>query len=290
MTGSELMTWLFEGRADRPLINVLDVGAVQVDSQPQTYERLVSAGLARVVGFEPDVEGCARLNQKFGKPHCFYPYFVGDGQPATFYQTNWGPTGSLFKPNRRLLETFQNLHEVMTLQKEHPVETKRLDDLPDLGDVDLVKIDVQGGEQAVFRGAERVLRNAVLVQTEVEFVELYEGQPLFADIDKDLRGRGYQFHTFLAWGARCFKPLVVNGNASMGIRQLLWSDAIYVKDWLNFAAVPTEKLKKLAVIVHEVVESPDLCHFTLSQIDAREGSAFAPRYLEALTAAPHVPR
>ncbi len=288
MTGSELMTLLFEG--ERPLITIVDIGAVQIGAHTQNYERLVAAGLARVVGFEPDVQGCARLNERFGKPHAFHPYFIGDGSPATFYQTNWGPTGSLFKPNRPLVEVFQNLHEVMTLQQEHPVETKRLDDIADLGDVDFVKIDVQGGELGVFRGAERVLANAVLVETEVEFVELYEGQPLFADIDRCLRGSGYQFHTFTGWGARCFKPLVVNENASMGIRQLLWSDAIYVKNWLKFDIVPTHKLKKLAVILHEVVESPDLCHFTLSQIDARESTSFAARYLEAITAAPHVPR
>ncbi|MBC8133540.1 MAG: FkbM family methyltransferase [Deltaproteobacteria bacterium] len=275
------MTMLFE--RERPVIGVLDVGAVAIGGHEQPYERLVSAGLARVVGFEPDVDGCTRLNEKFGKPHCFYPYFIGDGAPATFYQTNWGPTGSLFKPNKPLLEAFQNLHEVMTLQQEHPVETKRLDDIDDLGDIDFVKIDVQGGELAVFRGAERVLANAVLIQTEVEFVELYEGQPLFADIDKTLRGSGYQFHTFTDWGARCFKPLVVNGNANIGIKQFLWSDAIYIKNWLNFDAISIVKLKKLAVLLHDVVGSPDLCHFTLRHLDVRGGTDFAQRYFEAIT-------
>jgi protein O-GlcNAc transferase len=281
MTGFDLMTMLF-GR-EAPMIGLLDIGAVQIEGYVEPYERLISAGLARVVGFEPDVAGCARLNAKYGKPHLFYPYFIGDGSAATFYETNWGPTGSLFKPNKPLLEKFQNLHEGMTLKAEHSVATKRLDDLDDLGDIDFVKIDVQGGELGVFRGAERVLRSAVLVQTEVEFVELYEGQPLFADIDRHLRGSGYQFHTFTNWGARCFKPLVVNGDANMGIKQFLWSDAIYVRDWLKADAVSTEKLKKLAVLLHEVVVSPDLCHFTLGQVDARAGTNFAARYLEAVT-------
>ena len=287
MTGFDLMTLLFE--RDRPVIGVLDIGAVQVGKSPQAYEALVSAGLARVVGFEPDEVGCQHLNEKYGPPHRFFPHFIGDGTAATFYETNWGPTGSLFKPNAALLDKFQLLHEVMTLQKEHPVQTRRLDDIDELGDIDFVKIDVQGGELAAFRGGPRVLRDAVLVQTEVEFVPLYEGQPLFADLDTFLRGSGYQFHTFTATGTRCFKPLVVNGDATTGLKQLLWSDAIYVKDWLNFGALPVAKLKKLAVLLHEVVKSPDLCHFTLDAVDAREGTTYAARYLQAITGAAPAP-
>ena len=281
MTGSELVQLLFGRQPCR--INVLDVGALELEGgTPAPYEELVNAGHARVVGFEPDAEGCEILNRKYGRSHLFLPYFVGDGNPAIFYETNWPPTGSLYKPNRPLLEKFQNLHEVTTHVAEHPVQTRRLDDLVEVGDIDFVKIDVQGAELAVFQGGERVLRNALLVQTEVEFVRMYENQPLFADVDILLRSYGYQFHTFNGFGGRCFKPMLVNGDHNLPMRQLLWSDAIYVKDWLRFDELPLAKLNKLAVLMHEVVRSFDLCHLVLQAIDARSGGDFAIRYLKAI--------
>ena len=243
---------------------------------------MVRAGKGGGGGFEPDAKGCDNLNRKYGQSHLFLPYFAGDGKPAIFYETNWPPTGSLFKPHRPMLEKFQNLHELVTLVAEHPVPTRRLDDLPGVGDIDFVKIDAQGAELAVFQGGERVLRNALLVQTEVEFVELYEGQPLFADFDILLRSYGYQFHTFDGFGGRCFKPLQGHDNINLPMRQALWSDAIYVKDWLRFDELTLDKLKKLALLLHEIIRSFDLCHLVLQAIDARCGGDFATRYLKAI--------
>jgi len=42
----------------------------------------------------------------------------------------------------------------------------------------------------------------VLIQTEVEFVELYKGQPMFADVDIFLRASGFQFHTLNSFFGR----------------------------------------------------------------------------------------
>lgn len=263
-------------------INVLDVGAIHNPGEEAPYAGLVQDGHARVVGFEPDEAGCARLNESYGPPHRFFPHFVGDGKPAVFYETNWALTGSLYKPNRPLLEKFGNLHEVTTLRAEHPVDTVRLDDIEGLGDIDFIKIDVQGAELSVFRGGPRILREAVVIQTEVEFVELYLGQPLFADVDRALRAAGYQFHTFLGLGSRCFKPVAVDGNLNKGMRQLLWADAIYIKDWMNLESLPEAKLKKMAIILHEIVKSPDLCYFVLSHLDARLGTKYAKQYGDAL--------
>ncbi len=247
------------------------------------YDNLVKSGYARVVGFEPDVAGCEALNRKYGAPHVFLPYFVGDGKQATFYETNWALTGSLFKPNKPMLEKFQHLPELVTLKAEHEVATKRLDDIPEVEDIDFVKIDVQGSELAVFQGGERVLRNAILVQTEVEFVEIYEKQPLFADVDQLLRSYGYQFHTFDKLVGRCFKPLVSNNDIRQRLHQVLWTDAVYVKDWMRFDELSIDKLKKLAVLLHEIFCSYDLCHLVLQAIDARSNSDFAPCYLQILT-------
>jgi FkbM family methyltransferase len=261
-------------------ITVLDVGAAPTERP--VYQHLVEQGHARVIGFEPDAQACERLNSSYGGAHRFLPYFVGDGKPATFHQTNWGPTGSLYAPNTPLLEKFQNLAEVVTPIGSAVVETVRLDEVAEIGDVDFVKIDVQGSELNVFRSGERVLSAAIAVQTEVEFVELYRQQPLFADVDTHLRGRGFQFHTFAGFGRRAFKPLVINNDVNRGLRQDLWADVIYVRDWMRLQQVTELKLLRYALISHDLIGSYDLAHYVLTELDRRNGAGLAKAYLERL--------
>ena len=174
--------------------------------------------------------------------------------------------------------------ELTTLVAEHPVQTKRLDDIEDLGDVDFLKLDVQGAELTVLEGAKRVLKDVTVVQVEVEFVELYENQPLFADVDRFLRGQGFTFHTFMGFGSRCFKPMLANNDPNRGMKQILWSDAVYVRDWLTLAALSADKITKYATLVHDIVASPDLCLGLLEHLDSRTGTAHGKHYMEMLAA------
>jgi FkbM family methyltransferase len=262
-------------------INILDVGAALVERPP--YQSLVDAGRGRIFGFEPDQEACDRLNREYGAPHRFFPHFVGDGGPATFHETNWAPTGSLYPPNSRLLEKFQNLAEVVTPVASHAVSTTRLDDIAEISDVDFIKIDIQGSELAVFQNALRVLSGAVLIQTEVEFVELYKGQPMFADVDTFLRANGFQFHTLNGFTGRAFKPLVANGDVNSAFRQALWSDAVYARDWMRLEELPEAKLRNYAILAHDVLRSYDLAHLVLSALDGKTGRRHADDYLARLT-------
>ncbi len=261
-------------------ISILDVGAALNEAPP--YQSLVDAGRARIIGFEPDPQECDTLNREYGHPHCFFPYFVGDGRAAIFHETNWVLTGSLYAPNSPVLEKFQNLAELVTPVATHSILTKRIDDIAEIDDVDFIKIDVQGAELSVFQNALRCLAGTLLIQTEVEFVELYQGQPMFADVDIFLRANGFQFHTFNGFGCRAFKPLIANGDINAGFRQALWSDAIYVRDWMYLDALDEPKLQKYAVLAHDLLQSFDLAHLVLSALDRKGGSALASTYLARL--------
>lgn len=262
-------------------LTVLDIGAALSERPP--YQSLVDAGRARILGFEPNPAECERLNREYGKPHHFFPYFVGDGNPATFHETNWVLTGSLYEPNTPLLQKFQNLSELVTPVERHAVSTTRIDDVAGITDVDFVKIDIQGGELAVFQNAGRILSQTLLIQTEVEFVELYKRQPLFADVDVFLRNAGFQFHAFNGFGSRAFKPLVLNGNINQGLRQALWSDALYVRDWMHLERLDVGKLRNYAILAHDILESYDLTHLILAVLDQKAGSRVAAQYLNRLT-------
>lgn len=70
--------------------------------------------------------------------------------------------------------------------------------------IDLIKIDVQGLELDVLKGAERLLRESVVaVYSEAQLVESYEGCSTLTDLDAYLRERGfslYQIHEVHAKG------------------------------------------------------------------------------------------
>jgi FkbM family methyltransferase len=61
---------------------------------------------------------------------------------------------------------------------------------------DLLKLDVQGYELEVLRGAENCLQQARAVLCEVSFRRLYERQALSGDLFVFLEARGYALHAF----------------------------------------------------------------------------------------------
>src|SRR5262249_12593017 len=147
--------------------------------------------------------------------------------------------------------------------------------------IDYLKIDVQGAELDVFKGAPRVLAAATIVQTEAEFVALYEGQPLFGDLDVHLRAAGYQFHTFDGLATRCFRPFRVPGHFR-GLRPVLWTDAVYVRDFMRLDRVSTAKLMKMAVMLDAIFNSYDLAALVIAEVDRRQGSSLAASYGQIL--------
>ncbi|MBK9132090.1 MAG: FkbM family methyltransferase [Gammaproteobacteria bacterium] len=260
-------------------ITILDVGASMTEKPP--YAHLIASGLVRLIGFEPNRAECERLREHYGKPHEFFPYFIGDGKPAVFWETNWFATGSLFKPNTPLLEKFQNLAELVTPVAQHDIETRRLDDIPEIDDVDYIKIDVQGAELMVFKGGEKLLDKVLLIHSEAEFHPLYENQPLFADVDTYLRSRNFMFAKFVGFGTRCIKPTLLNENPNLGTN-ILWCDALYTKNWLDLSPLSTDKIIKYAILAHDIYEQVDLTAYLLKYLDDTKGTNYGLAYQQWL--------
>jgi hypothetical protein len=79
------------------------------------------------------------------------------------------------------------------------VPVARLDELLDPAELAgpcLMKIDVQGFEAEVLRGAAGLLPAVDDVLVECSFVELYEGQPLADDLIAWMRDEGYRLRGF----------------------------------------------------------------------------------------------
>lgn len=79
---------------------------------------------------------------------------------------------------------------------------------------DFLSIDVQGAELEVLKGAVKTLaQDTVAIQLEIEFVEIYSGQPLFADILRHLEAAGFEFLRFLHPGKAYARPAPIGFRA-----------------------------------------------------------------------------
>lgn len=105
---------------------------------------------ARHIAFEPIPEKYNHLQKEFGAKADIYPYALANENKQTvfnFVVTN--PTYSGIK--KRTYKGEETIHEI-------PVEVRRLDDVIDLKiPIGLIKIDVEGGEFDVMKGARNIL-------------------------------------------------------------------------------------------------------------------------------------
>lgn len=60
-----------------------------------------------------------------------------------------------------------------------------------LGPIDILKMDVQGGEMGVLRGCQASLQSVRLVYCEVQFAPVYRNQARFVDINQTLEQAGF---------------------------------------------------------------------------------------------------
>ncbi len=276
--------FFFEEIVMPPLMTAVDIGAMLLEGDVDPLVRLNKLGRLNVIGFEPQAAECEKLNALALPGRRYLPYAVANGMRRSFYVTNTGMTSSLLRPNLRIAQLFNNLAELMQVVATPLIDTVRLDDVAEIRaqGCDLLKLDTQGSEAEILANASETLKRCLIIQTEVEFVPLYEDQPLFADVDQLLRSHGFMFHRFLGMAGRTYKPLMVNDNPNAALSQMLWSDAVYVPDLARLDRLEATALLKLAALLHEIYRSFDLCHVVLGAHDRHHGTSYAQRYLERL--------
>jgi len=82
---------------------------------------------------------------------------------------------------------------------------------------DFIKLDTQGSELEILKGAEESLKTTTCIECEVEFEEVYDGQGLFCDIHAFLLARG-----FTLWG--------ITTRYLSGTRATLFGDGVWFRD------------------------------------------------------------
>ena len=239
------------------LTEIADIGANPIDGDPP-YKPLLEAGLCRVTGFEPQREALAELQRRKGTNERYLPYAVGDGGIHTLKVCRASGMTSLFEPDPATLALFEVLAPLGEVVQRLEMPTCRLDDVAEIERLDFLKIDIQGGELAVFRSGKSKLSQAVAIQVEVSFITLYQNQPSMGEIDIELRAQGFVPHCFAAVKQWPIAPCVINGDPRRALNQLLEADIVYVRDFAHPENFSDEQLKHLALIAHHCYKSFDL--------------------------------
>ncbi|HEY1720542.1 MAG TPA: FkbM family methyltransferase [Magnetospirillaceae bacterium] len=219
-------------------LGLVDVGA-RGDVDPVLTQL---AEVSAVLAFEPDAEEAKRLQAKgngIWASVVIEPSALADRDgEARLYLASEPNNHSLRRPNRLFTDRYA-MEKFVEVGSEKLATTtldrilfEKYAERPWLGEI--LKVDTQGTELDVLKGAERTLqsRTAAII-CEVEFAPIYQDQPLFADVERWLRDRGFAFFGFSEQHGRSRKRLDKTSNG--GRERLLWSDAIFFKDPLATA-------------------------------------------------------
>ncbi|MCU0228234.1 MAG: FkbM family methyltransferase [Bryobacterales bacterium] len=261
-----------------PTLHLMDAGAMSL-GEPPPYQPALGWPQTLLFGFEPQPIECARLNASATANTRFFPVALGDGQTHTFHVGRMEATSSLFAPNLKLARQFRALAELMEVTRSSTIETTRLDDLAEIPPLHYMKLDVQGAELMILQNGLRQLASTVMIHLEVEFVPLYQGQPLFGDVDCFLRGQGFQFHRFVSVSGRTAPPFLMNQGPYEAMSQQLWADVLYIRDMEQWPTLAAEQLIRLAALLHTLYGSFDLAGLALDAAGAQCGLALKDAYL-----------
>lgn len=122
---------------------------------------------------------------------------------------------SALKPKSEVSAAYQ-AHD-FEIKEKLTVSVVTLDEtLPADAEIGLLKVDVQGFEMEVFRGAEQTLARSRAVLLEVNYVQHYEGGATFDVMFEFLRERGFRIHG-------------ISAPYGGGPEGPLWADAMFVK-------------------------------------------------------------
>lgn len=173
-------------------LTLVDVG-VRWGFEPR-WAALVPS--ARLIGFDADEAECERLRASHrdvpGVTFAAAALSDREGQ-ARLHLTEEPASSSLFEPDAELIARRRGM-ETMREVARTTIATTTLEAwarTAGVGWIDGLKLDVQGAELAILRGAGALLDGVRVLDLEVEFNPIYRSQPLFADVDAFLRERGF---------------------------------------------------------------------------------------------------
>lgn len=216
MNGLEVFSAFFSRDA---ALRIVDAGAHVGHSVASFLELFPSA---TIYAFEPAPENYRRLAERFsGHPNVrIFNAALGetDGN-VRLHLNNYDATHSVLPMDANEISRWADAADVAPVGTVEVAQVALDSFLAQQGlpGIDILKLDIQGGELAALRGAQAALsaRRIGAIFSEVEFRPLYAGQPLAWDIHAYLSTHAYEFVNFIT-------PKVTDAGV------LSWADAVYL--------------------------------------------------------------
>jgi FkbM family methyltransferase len=256
-------------------LTILDVGA---RGGPLAWTTLL-APYAQYVACEPEPAEAARLAEAIAKAHPWRQVRVvpeGLGRQAGSAHlklTEHSGFSSVLPPSEAMAARF-GLSTEMTVTGEVEIPVTTLAEAAarhGFEELGLLKIDTQGSELDILKGGEALLKGPVqAVFVEVEFREFYKGQPLFGDVDRHLRGLGFELLRLEPVSRRRVRP---GRKLSYSRHEVVWAHALFVKRAPEAAALPSEVFLKRTLQQIAIAMAYELFDLAAELAEAGEAQA-----------------
>lgn len=201
-----------------------------------------------VFGFEPNMAEFKNLKSDANKTNedypiqkgkeYFYPTALSDRDGEINLNITLRPGGSsTLEPNHEELAHFKkdNWSQISNVVKKETVPSVSLGKFTseqNIDRIDYLKLDTQGNEYEILTGLGKKISTVGVIKVEVEFIELYKNQKLFADILTLLNDNGFQFVDLQVHDScRRFHS---QENLEPTAYRLIWGDGIFVRSPYDF--------------------------------------------------------
>jgi|GEM_PF-1513987 len=169
-----------------------DIGAA--DGLFWKWTILARAGIVKGVGFEPDEYEVGKLNTLFPFVN-FIPNAIGGRKGKTaFHIAENMPCSSLRAPDMDVLGRFP-IRSCFATKRKFEIEVDTLENsLKSHGikKIDFLKVDVQGAENEILKGAGDMLDDVLAIELETHILPLYHGESVLWELIDMLAKRGFR--------------------------------------------------------------------------------------------------
>jgi len=225
-TREKLLTHIVQN--DRP--NIIDIGAHRGESV-RFLKKIFPEGT--IFSIEPDPDSFAILSETAIEGVSYFNLALSDKDgESVFYKNKISHTNSLLKVNEKSHDSIgitkaikeNNTEYFENFNHEIKVKTMTIDSFltaNPIGDIDLLKIDVQGAEKLVLTGAANTFPHVKAMVIEVSFYDYYEQQSSFLDVERIIAPYGFKL----------FSISEISNNPMNGRTD--WAEVVYVNENKN---------------------------------------------------------
>jgi len=197
-------------KKDNPII--FDVGA-HTGETIERFRKLYSK--STIHSFEPQIDSFQKLKKFSNDQTVLNNFALGEkNEIKKFYINKNDSTSGFYKFTNKMFADHNNYSENIQIKTlDQYVEERNIEN------IDILKIDVQGYEDNVLKGAIKTLTNKIkILELEIIFIDYYEKKSSFYNLESIIKPLGFELYTISS-------PVLDESSD-----RLKWLDAIYISN------------------------------------------------------------